>query len=81
MPFTPGVAYPTQVIDDDTGATTENIDREAPFGDRVLLVIDGAARGRDVAQVLNYQKAAKMRVGLLFNFGSIGKLEWKRFVI
>jgi two-component system, NtrC family, response regulator AtoC len=31
------------VIDDETGATTEQIDREAPFGDRVLLVIDGAA--------------------------------------
>jgi len=31
------------VIDDGPGATTEQIDREAPFGDRVLLVIDGAA--------------------------------------
>jgi two-component system response regulator AtoC len=28
---------------EETGATTEQIDREAPFGDRVLLVIDGAA--------------------------------------
>ena len=43
MPFAPGVAYPNRVIDDETGATTEQIDREAPFGDRVLLVIDGAA--------------------------------------
>ena len=31
------------MIEDETGATTEQIDREAPFGDRVLLVIDGAA--------------------------------------
>ncbi len=31
------------MIDDDLGATTEQIDRSAPFGDRVLLVIDGAA--------------------------------------
>jgi two-component system response regulator AtoC len=31
------------VIDDEPGATTEQIDRQAPFGDRVLLVIDGAA--------------------------------------
>jgi DNA-binding NtrC family response regulator len=31
------------VIDDETGATTEQIERQAPFGDRVLLVIDGAA--------------------------------------
>jgi hypothetical protein len=36
-------AYCTRVIDDEPGATTEQIDREAPFGDRVLLVIDGAA--------------------------------------
>jgi len=36
-------AYPTRVIEDEPGATTEQIDREAPFGDRVLLVIDGAA--------------------------------------
>ncbi|HEX7836689.1 MAG TPA: sigma 54-interacting transcriptional regulator [Kofleriaceae bacterium] len=31
------------MIDDETGATTEQIERQAPFGDRVLLVIDGAA--------------------------------------
>lgn len=31
------------MTEDDPGATTEQIDREAPFGDRVLLVIDGAA--------------------------------------
>ena len=31
------------MIDDEPGATTEQIEREAPFGDRVLLVIDGAA--------------------------------------
>jgi two-component system, NtrC family, response regulator AtoC len=31
------------VIEDDAGAVTEQIERQAPFGDRVLLVIDGAA--------------------------------------
>jgi len=31
------------VIDDERSATTEQIDRQAPFGDRVLLVIDGAS--------------------------------------
>ncbi len=36
-------AYPTRVTDDEPGATTEQIDRQTPFGDRVLLVIDGAA--------------------------------------
>ena len=38
------VVYPLPaVIDDDIGATTEQIDRQVPFGDRVLLVIDGAS--------------------------------------
>jgi two-component system response regulator AtoC len=31
------------VTDDEPGATTEQIDRQTPFDDRVLLVIDGAA--------------------------------------
>ena len=31
------------MIDDEPGVTTEQIERQAPFGDRVLLVIDGAA--------------------------------------
>lgn len=35
----------------------------------------------DWAQVLNYLKVSKKRVGLLFNFGSNGKLEWKKLVI
>ena len=35
----------------------------------------------DWSQVLNYLKVSKMRVGLLFNFGSVGKLEWKKLVI
>ncbi len=36
--------------------------------------------GNDDAQILNYLKATRMKVGLLLNFGSPGKLEWKRFV-
>ena len=35
----------------------------------------------DWSQVLNYLKVSRMRVGLLFNFGSVGRLEWKRLVI
>lgn len=35
----------------------------------------------DWSQVLNYLKVSKMRVGLLFNFGSPGRLEWKKLVI
>jgi GxxExxY protein len=34
----------------------------------------------DEAQLLNYLKATGMQVGALINFGSAGKLEWKRRV-
>ena len=51
-------AYATGVIDDETGATTEQIDREAPFGDRVLLVIDGAA-----LQVVPLPAAGTLTIG------------------
>jgi len=37
--------------------------------------------GRDEGQIINYLKATHMRVGLLFNFGSQAKPEWKRYVI
>jgi GxxExxY protein len=36
--------------------------------------------GADEAQLLNYLKATGLRVGLLINFGSVGRLEWKRYV-
>lgn len=36
--------------------------------------------GTEQAQILNYLKATGLRVGLLINFGSTGRLEWKRFV-
>ncbi len=32
------------------------------------------------AQIINYLKATKMQVGVLINFGSQGKLEWKRYI-
>lgn len=34
---------------------------------------------KEESQLLNYLSATKLRVGLLINFGSRGKLEWKRF--
>jgi len=34
----------------------------------------------EVHQIINYLKAMGMEVGLLINFGSKGKLEWKRYV-
>ncbi|MEP7213785.1 MAG: GxxExxY protein [Acidobacteriota bacterium] len=35
----------------------------------------------EVAQLINYLKITKTRVGLLFNSGSRSKLDWKRYVI
>lgn len=34
-----------------------------------------------VAQLLNYMRLARKPVGYLINFGPLGKLEWKRFVL
>ena len=37
--------------------------------------------GREAAQLIHYLKTTGLRVGVLINFGSFGKLEWKRFVL
>jgi GxxExxY protein len=37
--------------------------------------------GVDEAQLLNYMRMTRMGVGLLINFGSRVRLEWKRYVI
>jgi GxxExxY protein len=37
--------------------------------------------GIEEAQALNYLKAKRFRVALLLNFGSRGKLEWRRLVL
>ena len=37
--------------------------------------------GREASQVINYLKATGYKVGVLINFGSNVKLEWKRFVV
>ncbi|MEN6411106.1 MAG: GxxExxY protein [Anaerolineaceae bacterium] len=34
---------------------------------------------REEAQILNYLKASNLPVGILINFGSLKKLEWRRF--
>lgn len=36
--------------------------------------------GKEDSQIINYLKATGMKVGVLINFGSHGKLEWKRFI-
>ncbi|MGD9588417.1 MAG: GxxExxY protein [Pyrinomonadaceae bacterium] len=35
----------------------------------------------EIAQLLNYLKITKMRLGILANFGSTPRLEWNRFVV
>ena len=45
-----------------------------------LKALNGLS-GRQIAQLINYMKITGMHVGLLFNFGSTPKLEWKRYVI
>lgn len=35
----------------------------------------------EIAQLINYLKATKLKLGLLINFGSRGKLEWQRFIV
>jgi GxxExxY protein len=37
--------------------------------------------GKEESQILHYLKASGMRVGLLINFGSHGRLEWKRYIL
>jgi GxxExxY protein len=37
--------------------------------------------GSEETQIINYLKATGLKVGLLVNFGSVGKLEWKKFVL
>lgn len=51
--------------------------------DRIIVEIKALKKltGCEEAQVINYLKATRKRVGLLMNFGSWGKLEWKRIVL
>lgn len=35
----------------------------------------------DWSQVINYLKVSNLRLGLLFNFGSVGRLEQKRLIV
>ncbi len=36
---------------------------------------------REIAQLLNYLNATDAKVGVLINFGSVGRLEWKRIAL
>jgi GxxExxY protein len=47
----------------------------------VELKAQDSLSGREEAQILNYLKATGMKLGLIINFGSHPKLEWKRLVL
>lgn len=51
--------------------------------DQIIVELKAASQLApiDWAQVINYLKVTGCRVGLLFNFGSHGRLEWKKLVI
>jgi|SRR5215204_497819 len=51
--------------------------------DQIIVELKSMARlsGVAEAQIINYLKITKKRVGLLVNFGSLPRLEWKRYVI
>jgi GxxExxY protein len=52
------------------------------FYDQIIVEIKALDRlsGKEEAQILNYLKATGYKVGVLINFGSHPKLEWRRFV-
>ena len=72
--------------EEETKDKKEGDQMELLYRDEVYAIVGRALKateqltGRDEAQILNYLKATGLRVGLLLNFGSDGKLEWKRFV-
>jgi GxxExxY protein len=51
--------------------------------DKIIVEIKAIERLSNIeyAQLINYLKATKLQVGVLINFCSKGKLEWKRFVV
>ena len=52
------------------------------YFDKIVVELKALDRlsGIEESQLLNYLKATEMKVGVLINFGSHPKLEWKRMV-
>lgn len=50
--------------------------------DKIIVEIKALKKisGLEFSQTLNYLRVSGFRLGLLINFGSSGKLEWKRIV-
>jgi GxxExxY protein len=52
------------------------------FYDKIIVEIKALDNltGKEESQLLNHLKATGYKIGLLINFGSRGKLEWKRLI-
>ena len=50
--------------------------------EKILIELKSTAKltGSDEAQLLNYLKATRLPIGILINFGSAGRLEWRRYI-
>jgi GxxExxY protein len=80
IPFRPqqrfGIEYKGRLLDRDYIA-------DFVCYDQIIVEIKAvsALSPIDSAQLINYLKVCKLRVGLLFNFGSHGRPEWKKLII
>ncbi len=61
----------------------EAFSRKLPFmaQPHIQIQYKGRLLQREESQLLNYLKATGHKVGVLINFGSRGKLEWRRFAV
>ena len=80
IPFVPQVELPI-VYKDFTLKKTYRADFLCYEGIIVELKAISAVAAVDWAQLMNYLKASKLRVGLLFNFGNVPRLEHRRIII
>ena len=62
---------------------TKTYEADMIFYKQIIMELKALERltSREEAQILNYLKATGLRVGVLINFGSPGRLEWKRMVL
>ncbi len=53
------------------------------YYNRIIIELKAldALTTREEGQIFNYLKATSFKVGLLINFGSRGRLDWKHFVL
>ena len=62
--------------------TNKEYNADLIYFESVLVELKALERlsGKEESQVINYLKATGLKLGLLINFGSNKKLEWKRFI-